>query len=62
MAQISDYKSKSVHGLYSFDHFEAPDGSFIQADIRRTYWIYQNVRGDRQKCYSMAELERALME
>ena len=62
MAQIGEYQRKFVQGLYSFDHFQASDGSFIQADIRRTYWIYQNVRGDRQKCYSMAELERALMK
>lgn len=27
---LSDFKRKYVRGLYSYDHFEAADGSFIQ--------------------------------
>jgi len=62
MAQIGEYQRKFVHGLYSFDHFEAPDGSFVQAHASGTYWVYQDARGNRQKFYSMMELKQALKE
>ena len=60
MTQIGEYQRKFVQGLYSFDHFQAPDGSFIQVHASGTYWIYQDARGDRQTCYSMVELKQAL--
>jgi hypothetical protein len=33
--EMSKYKRKAVQGLYHFDHWEHPDGSFIQVHVRR---------------------------
>jgi len=47
---LSDYKRKSVQGLYHYDHFEHPDGSFIQSRHGpEKYYVHQDAKGNRKK-------------
>lgn len=60
MAQLSDFKHKSVQGLYLYSHFEANDGSFIQVHCRGEEYIYQDADGNRSSFTGVKELEKFL--
>jgi hypothetical protein len=56
-AELKDFKKKAVQGLYSFDHYEAPDGSFIQISPHG-HGVYQDVNGNRRDFDSIADLKK----
>lgn len=56
-AELKDFKPKAVPGLYNFDHFEAPDGSFIQISPHG-YGVYQDSDGNRHDFNSMDQLKQ----
>jgi hypothetical protein len=55
--ELKDFKSKAVPGLYNFNHFEAPDGSFIQVSPHG-HGVYQDADGNRHDFNNMAELKQ----
>jgi len=55
---LGDYKRKSVQGLYNYDHFEHPDGSFIQSrhGPEKSY-LHQDAEGNRTKFTDFQKLK-----
>jgi hypothetical protein len=60
-ADLSDFKRKSVPGLYNFDHFEHPDGSFIQVSPNGN-GVYQDKKGTRKDFTSIQHLKTLFKE
>lgn len=59
--QLSDFIRKDVQGLYTFYHFEHPNGAFVQVSQSvPTYYVYQDAKGKRQTFHSLEELKAAL--
>ena len=54
---LSDYKPKHVQGLYAYNHFQHPDGSFIQVSARKDNYVHQDSRGKRTEFGSFPELK-----
>lgn len=55
---ISDYKPKIVRGLYHYNHYEHPNGSFIQAKIGpERKFIHQDQNGNRKTFYNYDDLK-----
>lgn len=57
---LSDFKAKHVPGLYTFCHFEAANGAYIQAHVSGGFWMYQDADGKRQEVYSLTALRTAI--
>ena len=54
---LSSFKLKHVQGLYSYDHFEAEDGSFMQRRHGpKIELVYQDAAGDRFHFSSIQDL------
>ena len=58
---LSDFKAKHVPGLYNFDHFEHPNGSFIQISPHG-HGVYQDSSGNRREFNSHSELRKLFEE
>lgn len=58
--KLEEYKAKAVAGLYLFDHFEAPDGSFIQRHANGGLFVYQAADGTRKDFYTVEALKEHL--
>lgn len=56
--QLSQFEARAVPGLYSYDHFEAPNGAFIQMSARRDHFVYQDEDGGRKEFRTFAELKQ----
>jgi hypothetical protein len=57
---LKDYRAKSVPGLYSFNHYEAQDGSFVQVSHRGDLVVHQDATtGNRTEYSSVAALKSA---
>jgi len=55
---LSQYKRKNVQGLYSYDHWEHPDGSFVQVRHGKPFMaVHQNAAGDRTNFDSFDDLK-----
>jgi len=55
---ISQYKRKNVRGLYNYDHWEHPDGSFVQIRHGKPFSaVHQNTTGDRKNFNSFDDLK-----
>ena len=58
---VSDFTLKIVPGLYNFDHFEAPNGAFIQRSAHNpAQWVYQDAEGKRSVFTKYADLKAAV--
>ena len=60
-ADLSDFKRKSVPGLHNFDHYEHPDGSFIQVSPHG-HGVYQDNKGARKDFTSIQHLKTLFKE
>lgn len=60
MLTLADFTAKHIPGLYSFAHYEGPDGAFIQVHLSGGHWVYQDKDGARHTCYSIADLKAAV--
>ena len=58
--KLSDFKTKAVQGLYSYDHFEAENGAFIQRRHCGTEFVFQDANGSRKEFYTFETLKRAV--
>lgn len=58
--KLSDFEPKHVQGLYSYDHFEAKNGAFIQRHAHGQEFVYQDADGKRQKFTNVADLKTAI--
>jgi hypothetical protein len=56
-ADLKDFKPKSVRGLYNFDHYEHPDGSFIQISPHG-HGVYQDSTGQRHEFDNIKQLKQ----
>jgi len=56
LKSLKDFKVKAVPGLYSFDHFEHPDGSFIQVSPHG-HGVYQDVDGKRHEFDNIGQIK-----
>jgi hypothetical protein len=54
---LKDFKPKSVRGLYNFDHYEHPDGSFIQISPHG-HGVYQDSTGQRHDFDNIKQLKQ----
>jgi len=54
---LKDFKPKPVQGLYSYDHFEGPDGAFIQSHHSGDHWVFQAPDGSRKTFYQFGPLK-----
>jgi hypothetical protein len=59
---ISDFKHKHVQGLYSYTHYEADDGAFVQVHARGDEFVYQRANGARVTVYSLDALKAELIK
>lgn len=59
---LNEFKIKNVQGLYSYTHFEADDGAFVQVHVRGDEYVYQSVSGERFTFNSVDALKRKLAE
>lgn len=57
---LKAYKQRDVRGLYTYYHFEAADGSFIQINYRGNSVVFQAADGSRWNFNSLEELKREL--
>jgi hypothetical protein len=55
--QLTDFKPKTVPGLYSFAHYEHENGAFIQASARGDLFVFQDEAGKRQEFPTLAALK-----
>ena len=55
---LKDYKHKNVQGLYHYDHFEHPDGSFIQVGGNPIHYVYQDTKGNRKEFENINALKK----
>ena len=60
--QVSDFKAKIVPGLYTYHHFEADNGAFIQVSARLDEYVLQTQEGERYTFTNMQCLKEALKE
>ena len=58
---LAPFKAKRVPGLYSFNHFEHPDGRWIQVSLRGDVFIYIDAAARTNRFTTLAAL-RAHME
>jgi hypothetical protein len=55
---LNAYKATNVRGLYTYYHFEAPCGSFVQVSHSGTYVVHQDAEtGIRTEYNSVEELK-----
>lgn len=60
---LSDYKRKPVQGLYDYDHFEHPDGSFIQIRGGKQFKaVHQDAQGNRKEFDNFDDLKNHINE
>ena len=55
--ELSEFKHKAVSGLYSFDHFEAENGAFIQRRHDGSLFVFQGPSGERRDFNSIEALK-----
>lgn len=55
-ANLRDFKAKHVPGLYSFDHYEHPNGSFIQISPHG-HGVYRDEQGNHREFDNMEQLK-----
>ena len=56
---LSDYKAKAVQGLYHYNHYEHPDGSWLQVwQGKPKHFIHSDVTGKQRK-FDNAEAMKA---
>lgn len=60
--KLSDFKAKAVPGLYSYDHFEADNGAFIQVSARLDEYVLQTQEGEQYTFTNIQCLKEALKE
>lgn len=58
-SELKDFKQKAVRGLYNFDHFEHPDGRFIQVSPHG-YGVYRDAEGKHHDFDSIKQLKQML--
>lgn len=58
--KLNEFKAKTVPGLYLYDHFEAPNGAFIQVNAYRDLWVYQDAEGNRSEYTTLAACKQAV--
>lgn len=56
--KLSEFKAKVVPGLYSYDHFEADNGAFIQMSVHRDHFVFQAENGERHEFVTLAALKQ----
>lgn len=54
---LKDYKHKHVQGLYNYEHFEHPNGSFVQVGGNPQRYIHQDKNGNRKEFDSLTALK-----
>jgi hypothetical protein len=55
---LSHYKLKHVQGLYHFNHYQHPDGSFIQSKVDNpSQLLHQDAAGNRKKFDNIKDLK-----
>jgi hypothetical protein len=58
-SELKDFKRKPVRGLYNFDHFEHPNGSFIQVSPHG-HGVYRDESGEMHDFENMVQLKKIL--
>lgn len=54
---LNNFQRKAVQGLYSYDHFERADGSWIQMSARRDSFVFLDARNNHMSnFFSLKEL------
>jgi len=55
---IANYKSKPIKGLYSYEHYEHPNGSWIQSSHSKpTKYIHSDTEGNQKSFDNMKDLK-----
>jgi hypothetical protein len=55
---LKDFKRKHVQGLYHFNHFEHPNGSWIQTHVRDKKFIHSDGKGKHTKFDNIEDLKK----
>lgn len=55
--KLSEFKIKPVRGLYTYYHFERPDGAFVQISYRGDNVVFQDTNGARRHFNSIEHLK-----
>jgi hypothetical protein len=61
MMTLDQFQPKAVSGLYSFDHFEHPNGAFIQRSVSTPrYFVFRDPAGGMTRFENFAALRDAV--
>ena len=59
---LADFKAKNVPGLYTFNHFEHPDGRWIQVSIRGDQFVYLDAKASIHNFNTLEALKSRLAQ
>ena len=59
---LADFKAKNVPGLYTFSHFEHPDGRWIQVSHRGDQYVYHDAQASLHNFNTLEALKAHLAQ